>query len=88
MAFGLPEGLNAGEWLNSEDFAKALTAARTRYPQPPLKAAPPEQPRESVSRLNDSAPVEPPKPPAQKFNMRVVGWPAKFLPPWRARVRR
>ena len=37
---GLSESLNAGGWLNSEDFAKALSVARARYPQPPEQAAP------------------------------------------------
>ena len=33
-------------------------------------------------------PIEEPKPAAQKFNMRVEGWPAKFVPLWRIRIRR
>lgn len=30
---GLSDSLNAGAWLNGEDFAKALSVARARYPQ-------------------------------------------------------
>jgi len=30
--------------------------------------------------------VEPPKP-AQQFVMRIEGWPAKFVRPWRVRIR-
>jgi hypothetical protein len=33
-------------------------------------------------------PVEEPKPVAQKFNMRIESWPAKFVPQWRVRIRR
>jgi hypothetical protein len=30
---------------------------------------------------------QPPELPAQKFNMRIKGWPAKLVPVWRIRVR-
>lgn len=90
---GLPEGLQAESWLNREDFGKALSAARARFPEPPAKAAPlppaPAAPAEaSASRVTENAPVEPPKPIVREFAMRVEGWPAKFVRPWRARVRR
>ena len=93
---GLSESLNAGGWLNGEDFAKALSVARGRYPRPPQETAPPEplqeatppEPlRESVLRLRDGVPVEPPKAPPQQFSMLVIGWPAKFVSQWRVRVR-
>ena len=87
---GLPESLNAGGWLNSEDFAKALSVARARYPQPPREI--PEPSREIASglnlELNGCAPMESPKPPVPRFAMRIERWPAKFLRPWRARLRR
>jgi hypothetical protein len=84
---GLLESLRAEAWLNVEDFDKALAVARKRYPEPPRKAAPPE---ESVSRLKDRArdPMEQPKPAVQNFDMRVQGWPAKLVPVWRVRVSR
>jgi hypothetical protein len=80
---GLSDSLNAGGWLNSEDFAKALSVARVRYPQPPREIAEPSQ--ESALGLDDVAPTEPLVP---RFAMRIERWPAKFLRPWRARVRR
>jgi hypothetical protein len=40
---GLSDSLNAGGWLNSEDFAKALSVARARYPQPPGEVPEPSQ---------------------------------------------
>lgn len=110
----LSESLNAGAWLNSEDFAKALAVARARYPQPPPKI--PDPPREAAAGLtssldasptssvassmaaslvsssalgsNGGAPMEPLKPPVPRFAMRIEHWPAKFLRPWRARLRR
>ena len=88
----LPESLNAGAWLNAEDFAKALSVARARYPQPAREV--PESSRDSASGLtlglNGGAPTEPmkPEPPAPRFAMRIERWPAKFLLPWRARLRR
>lgn len=92
---GLAESMHGEGWLNREDFDKALSVARARYPQPPRQAAPPEPPappapllEASPSHARESAPVEAPKPSVQRFAMRVEGWPAKFVRPWRARVRR
>lgn len=85
---GLSESLNAGAWLNAEDFAKALAVARARYPQPPGGVPEPPQGSALSLTLNGSAPTEPPKPPVPRFAMRIERWPAKFLRPWRASVRR
>lgn len=85
---GLSESLNAGGWLNREDFAKALSVARARYPQPQPAREVPEPPQDRASGLNDGAPTDVPKPLVQRFSMRIERWPAKFLRPWRARVRR
>jgi hypothetical protein len=43
---------------------------------------------ELEERHFDESPVEPPKPVAQSFDMRIEGWPAKFVPQWRVRIRR
>jgi hypothetical protein len=83
---GLSDSLNAGAWLNAEDFAKALSVARARYPQPPREA--PEPLQESALGLNDGTPMEPPEELVPRFAMRIERWPAKFLRPWRARLRR
>jgi hypothetical protein len=82
---GVLESLRAEKWLNSEDFDKALTAARKHYPEPPRKAA---QLVESVTPPAPSPPVEPPKPAPKPFDLRIEGWSAKFLPLWRIRIRR
>jgi hypothetical protein len=36
----LPERMRAHAWLNAADFDKALSVARTRFPEPPRKARP------------------------------------------------
>jgi hypothetical protein len=97
------ESIRAEPWLNIEDFEKALAVARKHYPEPPRKAAPPRQSvpglNETASnetaltetRSNDTglkgSPVGAPKPPAQTFGMRINGWPAKFVRPWRIHIR-
>jgi hypothetical protein len=78
------ESLRAKDWLNAEDFDKALAVARKRYPQPPRK---PEV-GESVSCSNDSDAVERPKFSVQKFDMHGEGLSAKLGPLWRIRARR
>jgi hypothetical protein len=82
---GVLEGMRALAWLNIEDFEKALSVARQRYPEPFRKAVPLE---ESASGSQDRSAIELPRPAAQKFNMRVEGWPARFVRPWRIRIKR
>jgi hypothetical protein len=82
---GVLEGMRALEWLNREDFEKALSVARKQYPEPPRKAA---LPAESGPRSKNNGPIEEPKPVTQKFDMRIEGWPAKFVRPWRIRIKR
>ena len=78
------ESLRAKDWLNVEDFDKALAVARKRYLQPPPK---PEV-GESVSRSNDTEAVAQPTPSVQAFDMRVDGLSAKLGSLWRIRARR
>jgi hypothetical protein len=99
----LIESMRALEWINSADFEKGLAAARTRYPEPPRKIvvaeqiAPPEPiacpekiaPSEkTVPPRQDAAPIEPPNPAAQSFEIRSKGLPARLLSPWRIRRQR
>ena len=93
---GLLESLRAETWLNIDDFEKALAVARRRFPEPPRKAA---SPQEKAAPLEEMAPglketnskessKQPPKPVAQGFDMRIESWPAKFVQQWRIRIRR
>jgi hypothetical protein len=93
----LPESMLAQKWLNVEDFDKALAIARERYPQPRRKAAAvvPAPKRVSATKKDPLAPAPAPAPapalaPApvpENFVMHAEGCRAKFLRPWRVRVR-
>ena len=87
---GVLESARALEWLNSEDFEKAVSVARKHYPEPPGRTPPPaqpvSQPKSEVSQ-NEVAPLGPAKPAVRKFEMRSKGASAKFLPVWRIRSR-
>lgn len=91
---GVLEKIRAEAWLNLEDFEKALAVARKYYPEPQRKAAPPEPVVSESKQIGLKAtpgkesPVETPQMSVQKFELRVEGWPAKFVRPWRIRVRR
>jgi hypothetical protein len=101
---GLLESMRAQPWLNVEDFGKALSVARTRFPTPLRKTPSPDERVpgliETVVKedsLKDTSlreknvkesPVQAPKPATQKYDMRVDGWPAKFVPQWRIRIKR
>jgi hypothetical protein len=78
------ESLRAKDWLNAEDFDKALAVARKRHPQLSRK---PEV-GESVSCSNDTDALERPKFSVQEFDMRGEGLSAKLGPLWRIRARR
>lgn len=91
---GALENLRAEAWLNQDDFDKALEVAREHFPEPSAEATPIEQ---SIPPLNDTDPnetpdralsAETPKPPLQAFELHIEGWPARFVRPWRIRVRR
>jgi hypothetical protein len=96
---GVLENIRAETWLNIEDFEKALAVARKHYPEPPNpeppgKTAPvnetivgPEKVGlKEASGMEDRAEV--PSQASQTFELRVDSWPAKFLRPWRIRIRR
>jgi hypothetical protein len=82
---GVQERVRALNWLNTEDFDNAVSAARKYYPEPPRKTPPPEKP---VSRPNSEVPApESPKPVVRTFELQTDGLRAKFLPVWRIHTR-
>jgi hypothetical protein len=92
---GLLESMRAERWLNIDDFEKALSVARKRFPEPPRKAASPQEkaaPLEEIApglkETNSRETKQPPTPVAQGFDMRIENWPAKFVRQWRMRIRR
>jgi hypothetical protein len=91
---GVLERIRAETWLNLEDFEKALAVARKHYPEPPGKAMPASQsvsgPKQADVKQTPRTeiPAELPGLVPQQFELRVDSWPAKFVRPWRIRVRR
>jgi hypothetical protein len=92
----LAEPLRGEGWLNIEDFDKALAVARKQFPQPPgmvaalrqsVSQAKPASPVKEASQAKE-VPIEQPKPALQRFDMQVEGCSARFVRPWRIRVRR
>ena len=87
------ESLRPHKWLNVEDLQEALLIARQRFPEPPRKVAPPLR----VAPVEPPAPAAKPEAPAKmmpaeskpaspKFHMLFSGA-AKFIRPWRVRMK-
>jgi hypothetical protein len=95
---GVLDRLRAEAWVNTQDFDQALKVARKHFSEPSPKAASAEQSvseelkQTKLQEIHADIPAEippaAPKLPAQKFEMHVQGWPARFVRPWRIRVRR
>ena len=56
---GVLDSLRDQKWLNAKDFDKAISVARTHYPEPPRKAPPPPAPAKAKSP--DESPDKPPE---------------------------
>jgi len=88
------EKVRAEPWLNTEDFDKALAIARKHFAGSPPQAAAFEQSVPSLTQASSNEIAEQQNvgeiaaPAMQKFELRVESWPAKFVRPWRVRIRR
>jgi len=87
---GICERMRAQSWLNLEDFEKALTIARARYPAPPREISPKTSPETTLPEAQVSSPakpgpIEPPQPAVQTLTWRIERASARFLPQWRVR---
>jgi len=82
----LLESLRAHKWLNAADLEQALSIARQRFPEPPRKVAPAASAALQASAIANSDLV-PPKPLPPEFHMLFSGA-AKFVRPWRVRMRK
>jgi hypothetical protein len=69
---GVLDSLRDQKWLNAKDFDKAISVARTHYPEPPRKAAPPPAP--ATTKSPDKSPDKTPEkidPPEKKRAPRL-----------------
>ena len=73
---GLVQSRRAKPGVNAEDFDKALTMARERFPETPVSAP-------FLAQLKTPGVIETPVAPAMQ--LRVEGRLARFLPQWRVR---
>jgi hypothetical protein len=93
--------LNIADFDKALAVARKQYPEPPKKPGPHKKPVPPEQtapPNENVlgsietvlketSPKAKATPVQKPVPTPQKYAMRVDGWPAKFVPLWRIRIR-
>jgi hypothetical protein len=84
---GLLESLRAHKWLNVEDLEKALSVARQRFPEPPRKPTKSATVEPSAATRITEIDIEPSQPAVPKFHMLFSGA-AKFIRPWRVRIRK
>ncbi|TYO66019.1 hypothetical protein FXV83_13845 [Bradyrhizobium hipponense] len=78
---GLVQSRRAKPGVNTEDFDRALTTARTRFPREPAPVA--AEPLPASPAAMEPLPAPPPVPSA--FVLRAEGRLARFLPQWRVR---
>ncbi|WP_027579077.1 hypothetical protein [Bradyrhizobium sp. Ai1a-2] len=87
---GLAVDLSAQKWFDPVDFGKGLWVARQRHTRPPAPTevdSAPEAPVVEKVEVATTAAVEPPPPKSAGFQLRTAGS-AKFLRPWRVRMKR
>ncbi len=85
---GVQEAVRSLNWVNKEDFDKAIAAARKYYPEPPRKTPPAAPPAPPPTHLAPAPEPQPSRLVAPRFDMRFDGVPAKLRPVWRIRARR
>jgi hypothetical protein len=84
---GVQDAVRSLNWVNQEDFDRAVTAARKYYPEPPRKKPPPAPPAPPPTHLAPAPEPQPSRLVAPEFDMRFDGVPAKLRPVWRVRPR-
>jgi hypothetical protein len=84
------EDLSAQKWFNPVDFAKGLSVARQRHTKPPAPAQVDSAPEPLVVEkleIATAGAIEPQPPKTTGFQLRIAGS-AKFVRPWRVRMKR
>jgi hypothetical protein len=90
---GVQDAVRSLDWVNQEDFDKAVTAARKHYPEPPRPTPPPPSPAPPappvVPTIHMAAATEPepPRLAMRTFDMRFEHVAARLRPVWRIRTR-
>lgn len=82
---GVLDAVRSLDWVNKEDFDKAIAGARKYYPEPPRKTPPPAPPASPATHVAPAPEPQPSRPP--KFDMRFDSVAAKLRPVWRVRPR-
>ena len=82
---GVQDAVRSLDWVNKDDFDKAIAAARKHYPEPPLKE-PPQQPAPVIHMAAAPEP-QPSRLVTPEFDMKFEGVRAKLRPVWRIRAR-
>jgi len=89
---GVQDAVRSLDWVNREDFDKAVAAARKHYPEPPrMTPAPAPVVLPPVPPTIHMAAAPEPQPSrlvTPKFEMRLEGVPAKLGQVWRIRTGR
>ena len=83
---GIQDAVRSLDWVNRDDFDKAVAVARKHYPEPPGMALPPvpASPRIHMAAAPEPQPSRLVTP---EFDMRFEGVSAKLRPVWRVRTR-
>jgi hypothetical protein len=87
---GVQDAIRGLNWVNRDDFDKAIAAARKYFPEPARKVPPPPPPTPPPPPpIHVAAPPEPRSSwlDNPKFDMRFEGAHAKLRPVWRIRTR-
>ena len=82
----LIERMRAQDWIKLADFDKGLEVARKRHKVEPQPVAPAHIAKPAPAPPQEPEMIEPAKPAPGTFDMRFLGN-AKFIRPWRARMK-
>ncbi len=83
---GIQDAVRSLDWVNKDDFDKAVAAARKHYPEAP-REEPPPAPASPMIYMAPAAEPQPSRLVTPKFDMRFEGVSAKLRPVWRVRTR-
>ena len=83
---GVQDAVRSLDWVDKDDFDRAIATARKHYPEPPRKAPPPV-PASPIIHVAATPEPQPSRLVTSEFDMRFEGISAKLRPVWRIRAR-